>query len=67
MRLQGSMRLFAEGLALMDSLTFTCPKLQKLQAAAREPAGAVAELKRLQSMMSVAEQRGQPYFCRSLC
>ena len=57
------MRLFAEGLALLDTLTVTAPKLVALQqAAARQPAGAVIELKRLQSLLAIVEQRGHSYF-----
>ncbi len=61
-RLQQSMRLFGEGLALLDELAFECAKLRKLQVRAREPAGAAVEVRRLQSLLSVAEQRGQGYF-----
>ncbi len=61
-RLQGSIRLFAEGLALLDSLHFTCPKLQRLQQAALQPAGAVPQLRRLQNQLAIAEQRGHGYF-----
>ena len=61
-RLQQSIRLFGEGLALLEELSFTSTKLQALQAQAREPAGAVVELKRFESMLGVAEQRGQGYF-----
>ena len=44
------------------TLTVTAPKLQQLQAAARQPAGAVTELKRLQSLLAIVEQRGHSYF-----
>ncbi len=61
-RLQGSIRLLAEGLALLESLTFTSPLLITLQQQALQPAGAVRELRRLQNLLTIAEQRGQGYF-----
>ena len=66
-RLQGSIRLLAEGLSLLESLTFTSPALVALQEAALQqqalqPAGAVRELRRLQNLLTIAEQRGQGYF-----
>ena len=61
-RLQQSIRLFGEGLALLEELSFSTAKLRTLQDRALEPAGAVTELRRLQSLLSIAEQRGQGYF-----
>ena len=61
-RLQQSVTILTESLTLLDSLRFTAPKLQALQQQARQPAAALRQLRRLQSQLAIAEQRGQPYF-----
>ena len=61
-RLQQSVRLFTEGLELLDSLSFSSEKLRALQRQARVPHGAVHEMRRLQNLLSIVEQRGYPYF-----
>ncbi len=61
-RLQSQVRLFAEGLALLETLEFTTPKLLALQQLAREPAGAVKLLRRLDGWLAVVEQRTKEYF-----
>jgi hypothetical protein len=61
-RLELNIRLLADGLALMQSASFACPKLQRLQRAALEPAGAVKLLKQLVSSLAIVEQRTKEYF-----
>jgi hypothetical protein len=61
-RLQGSVRLFADGLALLQRGDFECSKLRALQAAALEPAGAVQALAQLESQLAIVEQRPKEYF-----
>jgi hypothetical protein len=61
-RLELNIRLLADGLALMQRASFTCPKLQTLQRASLEPAGAVPLLKQLVSSLAIVEQRTKEYF-----
>ena len=61
-RLQGSIRLLTEGLALLQQSTFTAPKLLTLQALSRQPTGAVKLLKQLDSQLTIVEQRSKEYF-----
>lgn len=61
-RLQGQVRLFSEGLALLQASSFTSPKLLELQRLSREPAGAVKLLKQLDGYLVIAEQRTKELF-----
>jgi len=67
-RLQGQIRLFSEGLALLQHTPFASPKLIELQRLSREPAGAVQLLKRLDSHLVIVQQRTKElFFVLSLC
>ena len=61
-KLQGNVQLLSEGLALLQRAHFSAGKLTELQQQAREPAGAVKELAKLQSQLSIVEQRPKEYF-----
>jgi hypothetical protein len=61
-RLQHHIRLFSDGLAVLQRTSFTCPKLTELQRQALEPAGAVKLLKQLESQLAIVEQRTKEYF-----
>ena len=61
-RLQGQVRLFSEGLALLQARSFTSPKLLELQRLSREPAGAVKLLKKLDGYLVIAQQRNKELF-----
>ena len=61
-RLQHHIRLFSDGLALIERASFTCPKLSELQRKATRPAGAVRALKQLESHLLIVEQRPKEYF-----
>jgi hypothetical protein len=61
-RLQGQVRLFSEGVALLQSTRFSSPKLLELQRLSREPAGAVKLLKKLDGSLVVAQQRNKELF-----
>ena len=61
-RLQGQVRLFSEGLDLLQASSFTSPKLVELQRLSREPAGAVKLLKRLDGSLVIAQQRNKELF-----
>lgn len=61
-RLQGQVRLFSEGLALLQESSFASPKLLELQRLSREPAGAVKLLKKLDNYLLVAQQRNKQIF-----
>jgi hypothetical protein len=61
-RLQGQVRLFAEGLALLQSSSFTSRKLLELQRLSREPAGAVKLLNQLDGYLVIAQQRTKELF-----
>ena len=61
-RLQHHIRLFSDGLALIERATFICPKLVALQQKATQPAGAVRALKQLESDLLIVEQRPKEYF-----
>jgi uncharacterized membrane protein YcaP (DUF421 family) len=61
-RLQGQVRLFSEGLALLQARSFTSPKLLELQRLSREPAGAVKLLKKLDGYLVIAQQRNKDLF-----
>ncbi len=61
-RLQGQVRLFSEGLALLERERFSSVRLHHLQAVAREPLGAVSLLKKLDGNLVILEQRTREYF-----
>ena len=61
-KLSNHVQMFSEGLALLDAQTFTAPLLIQLQSAARHPAGAVPLLRKLQSQVSLAQQRTKELF-----
>ena len=66
-RLQGQVRLFAEGLALLGTCSFSSPKLLALQLVARGTAlsdkqAAVPALKRLDSSLTIVQQRTKELF-----
>lgn len=61
-KLQGHVKLLSEGLALLQAQTFTSPKLVELQRMAREPAGAVKMLAKLEAQLAIVEQRPKEYF-----
>jgi hypothetical protein len=61
-RLQGQIKLFAEGLDLLETTALTSPKLLALQRAASHPAGAVKALRRLDGILTVIEQRTKELF-----
>jgi hypothetical protein len=61
-RLQSQVRLFAEGVALLQTLQFSSPKLLALQRLSREPAGAVKLLRNLDGWLVVVEQRTKELF-----
>jgi low affinity Fe/Cu permease len=61
-RLQGQVRLFSEGLALLQNTQFTSPKLIELQRLSREPAGAVKLLKQLDGYLVIVQQRTKELF-----
>ena len=61
-RLQGQIRLFAEGITLLQHTHFTSPRLLELQQLSREPAGAEKLLKRLDGWLVVVEQRTKELF-----
>ena len=61
-RLQGNVQMLSEGLALLQEGTFHSGKLLALQQAARQPAGAVQQLAKLQAQLSIVEQRPKEYF-----
>ena len=66
-KLQQNVRLIADGLALMQSTTFHSTKLKYLQNASLEPAEAVKRLRRLESHLTIVEQRNKEwYFALSL-
>lgn len=66
-RLQQNVRLIADGLALLQSTPFDSPKLRELQRASFSPTGAVKLLKRLDSHLTIVEQRNKEwYFALSL-
>ncbi len=61
-RLRGQIRLFAEGITLLQDTPFTSSRLLELQRLAREPAGAEKLLKRLDGWLVVVEQRSKELF-----
>jgi hypothetical protein len=61
-RLEDNVKLFTQGLAVLQSAEFRSPKLLALQQQSREPAGAVATLAKLRSPLSIIEQRPKEYF-----
>ena len=61
-RLQGQVRLFSEGLELLQNSTFSSAKLLELQRLSREPAGAVKLIKQLDAQLAVVEQRTKEWF-----
>lgn len=61
-RLELNVRLLADGMALLQGASFTCPKLKELHRASLEPAGSVKLLKKLVSSLAIIEQRSKEYF-----
>jgi DNA mismatch repair ATPase MutS len=61
-RLEDNVKLFAEGLAVLQSTEFHSEKLLGLQQQSREPAGAVKTLAKLLSPLAIIEQRPKEYF-----
>ena len=61
-KLQAQVRLFSEGLALLERSSFNSEKLRELQRLSREPAGAVTLLSRLDSHLLIVEQRKRGFF-----
>jgi hypothetical protein len=61
-RLQGQIKLLAEGLELLQTASFASPRLLALQQAARQPAGAVRALKRLDRHLVLIQQRNKELF-----
>ena len=61
-RLESHVKLFSQGLALLQAQRFTSTKLRGLQRLALEPAGAVDILSRLRSQLAIVEQRPKEYF-----
>lgn len=61
-RLEDNVKLFSEGLAVLQSETFTSPRLNALQQQSLTPAGAVKSLAKLRSPLSIIEQRPKEYF-----
>jgi DNA mismatch repair ATPase MutS len=61
-RLQGQIKLLSEGLALLQTTQFASPRLQAIQSSAREPAGAVKILSRLDNQLVLTEQRNKELF-----
>ena len=61
-RLQGHVKLFSQGLAMLQAQHFTSPKLRELQRLALEPTGAVKILSQLESQLAIVEQRPKEYF-----
>jgi hypothetical protein len=60
--LSNQIQMFRDGIALLQSTVFAAPKLISLQENSREPANAVALLKKLQSQIVVVEQRTKEWF-----
>ena len=61
-RLSNHVRMFAEGLAVLERAPFDAALLHRLQAAARQPADAVKQLNRLESLVMLAQQRTKEIF-----
>ncbi len=61
-RLEHHIRLFAQGLDLLQKTNFRSPKLKDLQARSLQPANSVKLLAGLQSALSIVEQRPKEYF-----
>ena len=61
-KLQGQIRLFAEGVDLLQRTPVAASHLLQLQRLSREPAGAVKLLKKLDGSLVIIEQRSKEYF-----
>ena len=61
-RLQGQVRLFAEGIQIMQRANLTSGRLVALQRLSREPAGAVKALHQLDGHLVIVEARTKEYF-----
>lgn len=61
-RLQAHVKLFSEGLALLQSQSFQSIKLRDLQRLSLQPSGAVKSLASLESQLAIVEQRPKEYF-----
>ncbi|ADW69799.1 MutS-related protein [Granulicella tundricola] len=61
-RLSNHVQMFSDGLAILETQSFQALKLQAIQAAARQPANAVPLLAKLQSQITIVQQRTKEYF-----
>ena len=61
-RLSNHVRMFAEGLAVLEREPLDAALLHRLQAAARQPADAVKQLNRLESLVMLVQQRTKEIF-----
>ncbi len=61
-RLSNHVQMFSEGLAVLERQSFLGAKLRAVQAAGREPANAVPELAKLQSQVTLVQQRTKEMF-----
>jgi hypothetical protein len=61
-KLQQNVRLVADGLALMQATTFHSVKLTHLQNVSLQPAQAVKLLKRLESPLTIVQQRNKEWY-----
>ncbi len=60
--LSNHVQMFSDGLAILEKETFVSAKLRAVQAAGREPANAVPELRKLQGQVSLVQQRTKELF-----
>ena len=66
-KIANQMQMFSDGIALLQQQSFTSARLVALQQTTREPANAVAAMRRVQSQFVVVEQRNKEwYFVLSL-
>ena len=61
-KIANQMQMFSDGLALLQQQSFTSNRLVALQQVSREPADAVATMRRVQSQFVVVEQRSKEWF-----
>jgi DNA mismatch repair ATPase MutS len=61
-RLSNHVQMFSDGLAVLERQSFKAAKLQAIQATARQPANAVPLLAKLQSQITIVQQRTKEYF-----
>ena len=60
--LSNHVQMFSDGLAILEKEMFVSAKLREVQAAGREPANAVPELRKLQGQVSLVQQRTKELF-----